>query len=149
MKRLINKLPSTAQKIILDSNQNTNNSTEYESATDEFYNRYFFRGKNEPQSIVSARSKHGEEVYETMWGNEEFSPSGNLKSIDLTSQLPKLDIPVLFTCGRFDEATPESVRVFSGLIKNSQTKIFEKSAHFPHLEEETTYLQTIRNFLKS
>ncbi len=148
MKRLINKLSPSTRKIILDNDKNNIDSSKYESATDEFYNRHFFRGKKEPQAIVRARAKHGEGVYLTMWGDEEFRPTGNLKSTDLTSRLSELNIPVLLTGGRFDEATPESLQTLAALIKNSQIKVFEKSAHFPHLEEKDDYLQTLRKFLK-
>lgn len=36
----------------------------------------------------------------------ELNLPGNLKTVDLTSQLSKLDVPVLMTCGADDLCTP-------------------------------------------
>ena len=82
-----------------------------------------------------------------MWGPLEFSSTGNLKGHDVTNKLHTIDTPVLLTCGRYDEATPETIKYFGDLLPNAEISIFEKSAHLPHIEEPETYLDTIRKFL--
>jgi len=40
-------------------------------------------------------------------GPNEFVITGIHKDYDITSQLPEVSVPTLFTCGRFDETRPE------------------------------------------
>jgi proline iminopeptidase len=54
---------------------------------------------------------------------------------------------VLFTTGRYDEATPETVEHFHGLVPNSEIKIFEDSAHMTMLDEPEAYIDAVRDFL--
>ena len=56
------------------------------------------------------------ELYNYMWGPSEFKANGTLKNFDLSDELFKLDLPVLITCGRFDEAHPKSMAKFNKLI---------------------------------
>ena len=73
--------------------------------------------------------------------------TGNLLNYDCTAHLGTIDVPTLFTCGRYDEATPETTAWYRSLLPNSEMVIFEQSAHMPHLEETERYLQVIRDFL--
>jgi proline iminopeptidase len=43
-----------------------------------------------------------------MWGPSEFFMTGNFLNEDSTAQLAEIDIPALFTCSRYDEATPDT-----------------------------------------
>jgi len=61
--------------------------------------------------------------------------------------LPNLDLPVLFTVGRYDEATPETVQYFQGLVPGSKIAIFENSAHMTMLDEPQSYTDAVRQFL--
>jgi proline iminopeptidase len=74
--------------------------------------------------------------------------TGNLMNYDCTAHLGEIDIPALFTCGRYDEATPEATAWYQSLLPKSELAVFEESAHMPHLEETERYLQTVRGFLR-
>jgi proline iminopeptidase len=54
---------------------------------------------------------------------------------------------VLFTTGRYDEATPETVQYFKNLVPGSELLIFEKSAHMTMLDEPDAYADAVRKFL--
>ena len=43
-----------------------------------------------------------------MWGRCEWRPSGSLASYERVDRLRDIPVPVLLTCGRFDEATPDA-----------------------------------------
>lgn len=60
--------------------------------------------------------------------------TGNLKDFNRVNDLGNLNMPVLITCGRFDEATPQSLQKVSQKLPNGQLVVFEKSAHLPHLK---------------
>lgn len=61
--------------------------------------------------------------------------------------LPELNLPVLFTVGRYDEATPQSVEYFHSLVPDSRLAIFENSAHMTMLDEPDEYINAVRGFL--
>jgi proline iminopeptidase len=82
-----------------------------------------------------------------MWGPSEFTATGSLKNYEREDVLSDLALPVLFTAGRYDEATPETVAHFHSLAPNSQIAIFENSAHMTMLDEADAYVAAIREFL--
>ncbi|MDP4162878.1 MAG: proline iminopeptidase-family hydrolase [Bacillota bacterium] len=149
-KRNIEKLPIEVQETIKRCEKNgTTDSQEFKEAIKEFNKEFVCRIERDPEWVKEGASYRNSEVYEIMWGPSEFSVMGNLKTFDCTSQLKEIDCPTLYTCGRFDEATPESTEYFSSLTPNSHFHIFEDSAHMPYLEEPEEYLKVIGEFLKS
>ena len=48
----------------------------------------------------------GNQVYLTMNGPTEFDVIGRLRNWDRISDLGRIDVPTLVTCGRYDEMTP-------------------------------------------
>lgn len=83
-----------------------------------------------------------------MWGPSEFAATGTLKDYEREDVLPDLELPVLFTAGRYDEATPETLQYFHSLVPNSEIAIFENSAHMTMLDEPQNYTDVVRQFLK-
>lgn len=123
----------------------------YQKASKVFYERYVFRTDTDkrPTAAIRAGHKMSHEIYEYMWGPEEFIVKGTLKNLDLSKRLAEIKVPTLLLCGRFDEATPQSTEYFKSLMPNAQMKVFEKSAHMPHWTERREYINTIRSFLRS
>jgi proline-specific peptidase len=141
-------LPTDVQKILEEHESNgTTDSEGYQRAAMEFYQRYLCRLHPWPESLERTVAGEGTIVYNTMWGPSEFFMTGNLLNYDCTAHLGKIDIPTLFTCGRYDEAKPETTAWYQSLLPKSEIAVFEQSAHMPHLEETEHYLQTARNFL--
>jgi len=149
MERYKNCLPTEVQMILGEHERNnTTASDEYQEASMKFYQRYLCRLDPWPEPLERTLANEGTTVYETMWGPSEFYMTGNLLDYDRTSQLKDIDIPTLFTCGRYDEATPEATAWYQSLLPKSEVAIFEQSAHMAHLEETEYYIQTIRSFLR-
>ena len=126
----------------------TTQSEEYKAATQIYLQTFVCRLKPRPNELVASVDGMGRDVYETMWGPSEFYATGNLKDYDRSGRLKEISVPTLFTCGRFDEATPESTAWFQSLLPKSRLVIFENSAHMTMLEEPDQYIRTIRQFLK-
>ena len=87
------------------------------------------------------------EVYLEMWGPSEFHAIGNLRNYDRTGCLPQIAAPTLYTCGRYDEATPETTAAYQRLTPGAELAVFDRSAHMSHLEETEGYIATVRAFL--
>lgn len=149
MKRYRSYLPIEVQKTLEEHEKNnTTDSDEYQEASMEFYQRYLCRLNPWPEQLERTIAGEGTTVYNTMWGPAEFYMTGNLLNYDCTTHLGEINIPALFTCGRYDEATPEATAEYQSLLPKSELAIFEQSAHMAHLEEAERYLQTVRNFLQ-
>jgi proline iminopeptidase len=87
-------------------------------------------------------------VYREMWGPSELYATGNLMNYDRTGRLCEITVPALYTCGRYDEATPDATAWYRSLTPAAEMLIFENSAHMPHLEETNPYLAALRGFLE-
>ncbi|MGG3467098.1 proline iminopeptidase-family hydrolase [Neobacillus pocheonensis] len=149
-RRNLKKLPKEIQEtILLCEETGTTDSKEYEEATLEFNKNFVNRLDPYPEWLKQGRQYRNPDVYNIMWGPSEFTVLGNLKEFDCTSQLNEITCPTLFTCGRFDEATPESTEYFSMLTPNGQFHVFENSAHMPYVEEPEEYLRVIGGYLKA
>ena len=114
----------------------------------EFRRRHICRLDPEPEVLARARAKFGRQVYETMWGPNEYTVTGTLKSWDVIDRLGEINIPTLMTSGRHDECTPALVEPLHDGIAGSEWVIFEDSAHMPYLEEPERYLQVVGDFLE-
>jgi proline iminopeptidase len=147
--RLIAQLPKDVQQTIaLHEAQGTTDSQEYQDAMKEYYDRHVCLLDPLPTVIKESRPKGNKDVYMTMWGPSEFCPTGNLKTFDYTPHLHEINIPSLFVCGRYDEATPEATDYYRSLVPDAELHVFENSSHMGYLEETEEYVQVIRRFLQ-
>lgn len=142
------KLPVDVQ-ITLKTNEKfgTTNSQEYKKATETFNKHFVCRIDRDPDDTRKSKQYKNAEIYNLMWGPSEFHVTGNLKNFDCTDQLKDITIPTLFTCGRYDEATPASTAYFSSLAPNSKLHVFENSAHMAYIEEPEEYVRVVNDFL--
>jgi len=149
-KKNLKKLQPEIQEIITRSEEEgTTDTEEFQRAIEVFSDHFVCRLHPYPEHLKKGRSYRNPHVYELMWGPSEFTVKGNLKSFDCTNQLSTILVPTLYSCGRFDEATPESTKYFSEVTPNSSFHVFEKSAHMAYIEEEKEYLRVMNNFLDS
>lgn len=62
--------------------------------------------------------------------------------------LPTIDVPTLVIGGADDWITPgDQSRRIHDALPNSELVIFEQSGHFPYIEEEELFFQTLRDWL--
>ena len=120
-----------------------------EAYYDNFVRRFVPKGKKKPYSSKLASVGFAFDGYLKMWGPVEFIATGSLKNFDRAKDLPRVKVPTLFTCGRYDEATPETVWAQAQTTPGSEFHVFERSSHQPTLEQPREYVQTMRKFLKS
>ena len=67
---------------------------------------------------------------------------------DVRDELQNITVPVLIICGRHDWITPVSQSLLMhDKLPNSELVIFENSAHWVYIEEETLFLQTVNDWL--
>lgn len=74
--------------------------------------------------------------------------AANLRSFDRSATLAQLELPVLLTAGRNDEARPETVERFAKTGRNAEVRIFDQSAHLAMFTEREAYVAAVRAFLR-
>lgn len=145
--RLIHALPKPVLDI-LQANEaaGTTDSPEYKRATASFYSRHIFRMDPLPQMILEALQSSNQ-VYEVMWGKNEFSITGNLKFWDRTADLHQIDLPIKIISGEFDESTPEVNRVLKEGLVHANWTLMPNCSHLPNLESPESYMKLIQTFM--
>jgi proline iminopeptidase len=120
---------------------------EYREAIKVLYRRHLCRLDPMPEVLQASANNMAKPVYNTMWGPNEFTCTGNLRSWDRTDRLGEINVPTLITVGRYDEVVPSCAETMHRGIAGSQLVVFEESAHLAHFEEPERYLEVLRTFL--
>jgi proline iminopeptidase len=142
-------LPLDVQQTLRTCEENGTTDSEAYRKANEVFAQHFIVRKELPDWVKEGAKYKNSEIYNIMWGPSEFTVTGNLKNFDCTSELQHIKVPTLYTCGRYDEATPKSTQYFSSLTPNSRMHIFENSAHMAYLEEQEEYIRVMREFWKN
>ena len=121
---------------------------EYLAAVQVLLDRHLCRVQPWPDELTRSVNNMGTAVYNTMWGPNEFTLTGNLASWDRSDRLGEIDIPTLIVSGRYDEVIPACSETMHEGIRGSQLEIFENSSHLCHLEEPEKFFPLLTGFLK-
>jgi len=127
----------------------TVDSDEYKEASGIFYERHIFAGEREPRPADCDGVSGNSFIYQYMWGPTEFYATGNLVDFDVTDRLYKIDVPVLFMAGEFDEARPERLAEYQKLIPGSRLEIIAGAAHASLSKKPDEYRSILESFLDS
>ena len=88
-----------------------------------------------------------QEIYGYMQGPSEFTITGTLKDYDATPRLGNIKAPTLWISGQYDEARPETMRYYQGLIPGSKLAIIPDAGHLTMQDQPERYNDAIRAFL--
>ncbi len=142
-------LPEDVRAAIREGEVSGNfSSPDYQEAMMVFYNRHVCRMEPWPDCLNRTFEKLGVPVYEQMWGPSEFTVTGTLREYDCTPRLGGITVPVLFTCGEYDEASPATTAFYASLVPGAEVVVFPDASHEHHLEKTEEYLKTVREFLR-
>jgi len=147
-RRLLQELPPASRKIVETAEQAGNyDGEDYQRVMQDYYALHVCRLAQWPECLMRSFEQMNTQIYLHMWGPSEFTVTGTLKGHSCVEGLGRIDIPVLLTCGRYDEATPETVALFRDALPDARMQVFEDAAHEHHLEKTDEYLQALSNFL--
>ena len=133
--RLISELPEENRKALEYHGARGEFEHEaYAAAEEMFYRRHLCRLEEWPNCMLrSIENLHHNTVYESINGPNEFTTIGNLRYWNRTPDLDRIKIPVLITCGRYDELGPACAATLQ--------------AHVAHVEEPEAYRKSVSEFL--
>ena len=121
----------------------------YQEAMNQFYAKYVWGPNFDLPDFDSLMSSFNSNLYGYMWGPSEFSITGTLKDYSANSLLQGITIPTLFTVGEFDEISPDLVKEYAGMVRNSQYTVFEGSSHMTPWDARDESVSILREFLNS
>lgn len=124
---------------------------EYLSAVDSFYSRHLSR-KSWPY-IPNVECENvpdfNGQVYNYMWGPTEFTATGTLIDFDRSADLDKIEEPILFVTGEYDEARPETMYKYQKMSKKAIVKIIGNAAHMTMIDQPEKMAEAVGSFLRS
>ncbi|MCK9572779.1 MAG: proline iminopeptidase-family hydrolase [Candidatus Omnitrophica bacterium] len=146
----LSEFPLKAREIISKTEEKGNfDSKEYQDVMINYYQSHVCRLSPWPDCLKRAFSEMNYEIYKYMWGPSEFTITGILKKYDRINDLNRIKIPTLFTCGQFDEASPQTTDYYHKKIPQSEIFVFKDASHNHHLEKTNDYLEVVGSFIKN
>jgi proline iminopeptidase len=146
---LVGTLPDSSQRAIRRAEAaHAYDAPDYQAALAEFYGRYVWRHPVQAD-LDSLLNTANQAIYNYMQGPSEFTITGTLKTYDVTSALPSIRVPVLYTVGEFDEADPVTIRRFASLTPGARVVVLPGSGHITMWDAPAENLRAVRDFLNS
>jgi len=111
---------------------------------------FYYDPSNAPDPAYSNKS-FSLEVYKQLAGPDaDIVLGGDLSSVDFRGHLKKIKVPTLIIAGRFDRvAIPRYSVQFKSFMPQAEFIMFEKSGHYPFIEEPELHAKILVNFLNS
>lgn len=128
---LIAQLPDSVRMVLQNSIKGVvEDSARLAASVVAYMDNYYARRKPALPSLDSSTVQMGVNVYEYMWGSNEFYATGTLKDYDRTADLDQIQVPTLYIAGEFDAARPSTVRYYQNLTSNSRFVVVPSAGHF-------------------
>ncbi len=102
------------------------------------------------QKLTETAEPGSDEVNCAINGDDSgFALGGDMAKVDFRTELKELRMPMLIVAGRFDRILfPRYQEQFKTYAPQAQFVIFEKSGHFPFIEEPERFTELVRGFLQ-
>lgn len=127
----------------------TTDSEEYEEAALVFYRRHICRLDPWPSDLDETFRRCAEDptVYNTMFGPNEFTLTGNLSTWSIDSDLHRIAAPTLVMRGEYDAATETVVAASHSSIPNAEYRVVNGVSHCFNLEDPERILGIMADWL--
>lgn len=125
----------------------TTDHPEYQGAVAILNYRHLCRVADWPAPLRRSFDGLNMDIYQTMWGPNEFTCVGRLKELNFVQELPRIAQPVLLVTALHDEIAPPVAAEMLRLLPNAEIKIFPNSSHTPFFEEPESYFAVLKDFL--
>lgn len=116
-------------------------------AVDVYWNEFYLRKPPTANGELTI-AEIAFNIYTYMWGENDYNSTGILKDYDRTAELASIKVPVLFTGGEYDVATPSTLEYYKGLTPASKTAVVKGAGHVTMNDDPAKDVEIISNFLK-
>jgi len=147
-KELLKTLPDSTQRAIIQAEATGQfDSPAYQNAMNQFYGLYVWR-RPVQADLDSTFATVNQAIYMYMQGPSEFTITGTFKDYDVTSFLPQITVPTLFTVGEFDEVGPELIKSFADKVQGARYVVMPGAAHVTTWDARDAMNTAVRGFLR-
>lgn len=144
----ISQLSEISKNAILTANSTYNySSKEYLDAVEEFYRICVFYDRPKPELLNYCDLNSNPIIYGKIWGINEFTVTGTIKTYDGISKLKSVSIPTYFISGEFDECLPSTTKYYASQTRSNYYYIVPNSRHFMNIENFIDFKKGMNNFL--
>ena len=155
---LITQLSETIQQdIAIAEKTNAFETKAYQNAMMAFYGKFMIRSTDVNWDSIPGYELFSSSfnrmdisgnnfIYNYMWGPSEFSPTGTLINYEINESLSKINVPVLFTTGEFDEARPSTVKRFASLVSDAEYVEIPNAGHASSIDNPQILIKAHRDF---
>jgi proline iminopeptidase len=110
---------------------------------------YLYDRSLAPTIVFDEHSFNAEQYYRLTGADADFIVGGEVGLMDFRTVLPRLTMPILVYVGRADGIVlPRLARRVHEHAPGSQWRVFEKSGHFPFMEQTAEHADALLAFLK-
>jgi proline iminopeptidase len=147
---LIAKLPDSLQVVLRNNIKGiSQDSTTLANAVAVYWSQYYTRISPTSADFDSTASQVGWNVYQYMWGDNDFFASGTLKNYDRSKDLPSIKVPTLYIGGEFDPARPRTLKYYQSLTPNSEVAVVKNAGHVTMHDNAEDNIKAIAGFLET
>ena len=147
---LRNQYPETYEKLMKIHREGFHTcSKQYRDADDAPPGFLLFYDNSAFQKLIKTGEPPNSEVFCAIDGDDgDFVPGPQMAKLDFHTQLKDLKMPVLILSGRFDRGMlPRYAVQFKTYAPQAEFVMFEKSGHFPFIEEPEEFIRIVSDFL--
>ena len=120
----------------------------YQHVMSEYYSRFLFTREINREIAIAAGQTVQNDVFLSMWGPNDLVCEGTMKDFDLTSDLQRIDVPVLFMCGDSDEVTIDTINEYVKMVKGSRLSVIPYAGHAIGKDQPTLYMDSMKAYLE-
>lgn len=151
LEELRNQYPDTYERLIKIHEKGFHScSKEYREADDSPPGFLLFYDNSAFQKLIKTGEPPDLKVLCAIGGDDgDFVPGPEMAKLDFHAQLKNLKMPLLVLSGRFDRGMlPRYAVQFKTYVPQAQFVMFEKSGHFPFIEEPAEFVRVVMDFLE-
>lgn len=145
---LISYLSDTISQVLRNDMRGiVQDSIHLHAAMDRYLMTYGARKRPLSPDFDSTFTQEAPIVMENLWGHSEFIPSGALRDYDRTEDLKKINVPVCYIIGEYDEVTYQTVKYYQSLTPHSIFKVIKGAGHMVMQDNPEDNRMVIAEFL--
>ena len=122
---------------------------EYEAAVTLLNYRHVCRLDTWPDAVNRSFDGWSMAPYRTIWGGNEFCPTGNIMNWNRIPDLGRISQPALVMCGQHDHLTPACSQKMHDALPDSRIKVLKNASHLSMWEVPDEYFAVLLDFLDS
>ena len=146
--RNMERLPDEYRKEIEAFMRGEGSIENYQHVMSEYYSRFLFTREINREIAIAAGQTVQNDVFLSMWGPNDLVCEGTMKDFDLTSDLQRIDVPVLFMCGDSDEVTIDTINEYVKMVKGSRLSVIPCAGHAIGKDQPTLYMDSMKAYLE-